>query len=133
MRTKLLVLLLLSFATTIHAAEISGIVREGLDPIQGATVEIYEPGGNVYDSDSTDAGGFYLISGLPEGTYYVKAYHTSLSYVPEVFNNVSCINSQPCPPAQFGTPVEITELVPGVADFNLEAGGSISGKVTSGG
>lgn len=102
---------------------ISGTVTDvdTTDPIEGATVTLYDDGGTtVLDSATTDAGGDYTLDGITPGTYDLK--FSAAGYVTEWFDDQAS--------AAAGTiAVGYGEAV--VADGALlAASGSISGVVT---
>ncbi len=48
---------------------ISGTVQDGDEPVEGATVKIFDKNGNPYMHTITDVNGKYLFENLPVGTY----------------------------------------------------------------
>jgi hypothetical protein len=117
-------------------ATISGIVRAQSSSVlfNGVQIEVRATTGVVVKRAVTMTGA-YQISGLPGGTYYVRAiaplldsiYPPLRGYVDQVYNNIPCLNC----PATAGTPVVIGggSTLAGI-DFALSTGGVITGMVT---
>jgi hypothetical protein len=73
---------------------------------------------------ATNSGGEYTISGLPNGSYYVRFYPFEGNYLPQFYDGTTSLSE--------ATPVSVT--VPNTtSDINavLAPGGQISGKVTA--
>jgi len=72
----------------------------------------------------THADGSYTINGLPTGSYFVQVWNTAgMDYAREYYNNTYDPNS--------ATPVSVTQgQTTANIDFDLAAGGKITGKVT---
>ena len=94
------------------------------------SVEFYHPDGTYVDfvvpeSPYTS----YLSKALPAGTYI--AVFDAWTYIPALYGGSTCFRT--CDLSQ-GTPIVVPDgvTVPGI-DFALQKGGSISGKLTSGG
>lgn len=108
---------------------ISGTVTSGATPLGNLNVQIVNAATNAIVSDTTDASGNFSVKGLMDGTYYART-SNSQGYINEVYNNLQC------PLSCFnilGAPLVIAAAgtVSGV-NFDLEAGGRISGTVTDG-
>ena len=105
---------------------ISGTVRDVADnPIAGVRVYVNEYDTNSWLGDAqTLSDGAFTVDGLPAGSYRVHVDTTGTSFASEYYNNAYDYGA--------ATPVPVTagENTP-VIDFALEAGVSISGRVTS--
>ncbi len=55
-----------------HDANVNGIQDVSEDPIKGVIVELYDNGGNLIGTTTTDNNGFYNFTSLANGTYKVK-------------------------------------------------------------
>jgi hypothetical protein len=99
-------------------------------PIQNVTAQIFTQAGVQLTGFNTNSSGFYITSGLPDGTYYVRTAN-QVGFINKLYNNLPCTLS--CV-ATTGTPVIVTAAVnattPGI-DFALDAGGRISGTITN--
>ena len=106
---------------------IRGVVRQaGTDtPVVSAHVQVREFSTRRFaGSDITDANGEYAITGLAAGTYRVAAHAIDQGFSALYFSNT--------PERSLATPVVVgaNEDVAGI-NFYLDAGGSISGTVTT--
>jgi hypothetical protein len=117
----------IGFALT-AGARISGTVTDAVTtaPIANVSVRIFNSSGNQVASVNTDASGNYISTGLITGTYYARTFN-SLSYIDELYNNITCA---PCLVTS-GTPVAVTAgaTTSGI-NFALVTGGRVSGTVT---
>jgi hypothetical protein len=101
---------------------------EGVAEIE---VDIYSPSGGFMSLGYTDSAGDYTAYfGLPAGRYYASTYqYSGGAYVDEVYDNVPCAG---CRPEIRGTPIDVAlGSTTSAIDFALDAGGSISGRITS--
>ena len=113
-----------------RAGRISGVVRSASDgtPLAGIQVEVVRLDETVSTSISaTD--GTYVVTGIPNGTFYVRARGRSVGYLDQLFDSKPCSSSS-CPPVT-GTPVSVVapSITSGI-DFDLALGGTIHGTVT---
>jgi hypothetical protein len=110
-------------------ASISGTVRNNASvPIAGAAVQVYDSAAIPIAQIATNPSGNYELSNVPNGSFYVRT-QNSLGFVNEVFDNNACGGY--CDILN-GDAVLISGGVSvGLIDFALDAGGSISGRVTS--
>jgi 5-hydroxyisourate hydrolase-like protein (transthyretin family) len=102
---------------------ISGRVTRDSDGagISGVTVTIYDAGWAIIKSGTTDAAGYYLISSLAPGIYYVGA--SSTVYANEYYNNVTSQSA--------ATAVSVvSNATTSNVNFGLAVGGTIAGRVT---
>ena len=109
---------------------ISGTVRNSATnlPIPGATVQVYNATAVPVAQIATNPSGNYELSNVANGNFFVRT-QNSLGFVNEVFNNRACGGY--CDLLN-GNAVNITGGVPvGLIDFSLDAGGSISGRLTN--
>jgi hypothetical protein len=88
-------------------------------------VDVYDAGGDFFDSDFTDPNGGYLVSELPTGTYFVRT--DSFDFVDELFNDILC---DPQCTVTTGTPVLVTDgqTTSGI-DFALLPLGTVEGTI----
>ncbi|MBK8283879.1 MAG: carboxypeptidase regulatory-like domain-containing protein [Ahniella sp.] len=110
--------------------EISGTVRNSATnlPIPGAAVQVYNSSAIPVNQIATNASGNYALGNLADGSYYVRT-QNSLGFVNEVFVDRNCGGY--CDMLA-GDAVAISGGAPvGLVDFSLDAGGSISGRLTS--
>ena len=71
---------------------------------------------------SSDVNGSYTLTGLPPGTYKVRANPGTTGFATQWYPNM--------PNRDFAAPVTITTGSNGTFDFNLGAGGNITGTIT---
>ena len=106
---------------------ISGNVSSGGGPLEGASVSCYSESWELLLAVETDASGDYSLKWLMPGLYFVGA-STETNLAPEYYDDVPGI------PAARGsaTTVNVYAAIetPGI-DFDLSAGASISGTVTT--
>lgn len=113
-------------------ASISGTVRNSATalPIPGATVQVYDANAIPVAQIATNPSGNYELANVPNGNFFVRT-QNMLGFVNEVFNNRSCGGY--CDILN-GDAVTISGGVPvGLVDFSLDAGGSISGRISNAG
>jgi hypothetical protein len=98
------------------------------DPLPDVFVVIHDQNGSV-DAERTDAGGNYVVDGLPAGTYF--AVTSNGSHLDELYDGLDCEFF--CNPTT-GTPIPVTSggTTSGI-DFALPAGGEVTGTVTDAG
>ena len=109
---------------------ISGTVRNSATnlPIPGATVQVYNATAVPVAQIATNPSGNYELANVANGNFFVRT-QNALGFVNEVFNNRACGGY--CDLLN-GNPVNILGGVPvGLIDFSLDAGGSISGRLTN--
>jgi hypothetical protein len=112
---------------------ITGTVTDSSNgnPLFNANIQVLTTTGTFIKSVSTNASGFFTLTGLPAGNYLVRTSLTStLNYVDEVFDNIQCA---PCV-VTTGTQVAVT--VGGTragVDFALAPGGALTGTVVTAG
>jgi ribosomal protein L30E len=112
---------------------ISGTVTSATTgaPLQGIRVRIRDSNGSRVDSPLfTNSSGFYAMTGLASGTYFVVT-EESTEYIDELYNNLPCPGG--CYPYTAGTSVAVMagSTTSGI-DFALSPAGVITGTVTSG-
>ncbi len=97
---------------------ISGTVKDGENPVYGATVKVFDKNGNPYMHTITDESGKYLFESLPVGTYSVA---------------VACVGYRLSP----GQSTSLSEGDTVILDFGLSkdetlALGAVAGVVSTG-
>jgi hypothetical protein len=111
------------------SGKVTGTIRDAIsgNPVVGIEVQVFDSAGHSFSGRYTDPQGFYSINVIFTGDYYVVAYPYE-KYIVELYDGVHC-PSFACDFAQ-GTPVHIAlgATTSGI-DFNLDVGGSISGKL----
>ena len=112
-------------------ATISGTVTNastGL-PVSNYTVQLQTASGGFVTNVVTDASGGYSISGIQDGSYYVRT--TSFSgLINEVYNNVMCVSCNVV--TSGGSLIAVTAgATVNNIDFALDPGGRISGTITN--
>jgi hypothetical protein len=119
-------------------ASVTGIVRNTATttPVEFILVRVYTSGGSIAGSAEVDASGAYRVTGLKPGTYYIRTVDASNR---GLINQ--CYNARPCAgytgfysfgagfPASTADPVTLAAGQTFTANFFLEAGGAISGRV----
>jgi protocatechuate 3,4-dioxygenase beta subunit len=122
----------IDFTLTRHGGSISGtVLDENGNPVISAQVTVWinsnaQSNSTVtgYGKATTDAHGEYTIDALPAGNYLVRA--QAAGFIPEFYDNASS--------PQTATLVQLTTNQTAVdIDFELTAGGGISGTVTDAG
>lgn len=123
-----------------RGGQVAGTVTDASSgrPVEDAYVDVYSEGGHVVTYGASDGAGRYASfgSGLPAGRYYARARGWTIEgptyrwpYVEQVYAGVPC---HACRPETSGTPIEVAPgAVTSGIDFALDAGGSLSGRVTS--
>jgi 5-hydroxyisourate hydrolase-like protein (transthyretin family) len=109
---------------------ISGTVRDAATglPLAGVYVDVYSAGGSYLTYGYTDGAGAYTTAAaLASGTYHAVTW-SSLGYVDELYDDVSCPGSG-CS-VTGGAPIAVTGGTTTGIDFALARGGRISGTVT---
>jgi len=115
-----------------QTGSISGTVTdESMNPLAYKGVEVYRPGGGYVSGGSAQSDystGEYEITGLDDGTYFVRGGYSGDDWVVELYGNVPCPNNNCWTDA--GTPVYVSGggAVTGI-DFQLAEAGSIRGSV----
>jgi len=109
---------------------ISGVVRNALNsqPLAAVTVQVYNAAGLSVAQVASAPNGAYSLPNLPDGTFFVRT-QNALGFINEVHNNRSCGGY--CDLLN-GTPVVISgaNSLVGI-NFDLDAGGSISGRLSN--
>lgn len=96
----------------------NGIQEQGETGISGATVLLFDASGNKLAETTTDANGFYGFTGLNPGDYLVQfVLPPGYSFSPEGAGDAAH-NSD----AGFEGKTDITNLISGETDLNLDAG-----------
>jgi hypothetical protein len=132
--TSVLLVCLITFGSLSYAATISGTVFQsnGTTAITGVSLGIMVAQGDScgwgsqVGSASTDSlDGTYTVTGVPAGTYYLRANNNGTNYVSEWWafptSEINCHNAQTVTVADGDT---VTDM-----NFQLDLGGSISGTV----
>lgn len=111
---------------------ITGVITDGGTglPIESAGVEVYTADGRRVTTAFPNASGVYWASGLPTGTYVLRAYSWE-NYLAELYDNL------PCPDGcdlTAGTMVAVVQpdITSGI-DFSLDGGASIRGDLSEAG
>lgn len=113
-----------------NGGSISGTVRNSATnlPIPGATVQVYNAAAVPVAQIATNPSGNYELPNVANGNFFVRT-QNALGFVNEVYNNRPCGGY--CDLLN-GNAVTIAGGVPvGLVDFSLDAGGSISGRLTN--
>lgn len=112
------------------AGFITGRVRDAATTsvLSNILVQIYDGSSNLISSSYTDASGDYASAALPAGIYYALV-AASTDYVSQLYNGISCLSCSPVT----GTAISVSTGIALDRNFNLTAGGAISGRVTSAG
>ena len=107
---------------------ISGIVTDEAsgDPIENADICVFLPGNDRAFCSPTESDGSYISQALPPGDYAVEV-SQAVGFVSELFDDVQLIGF-----FDYVASADLVTLGPDVAgiDFALEAGFSISGRIT---
>lgn len=95
-------------------------------PIEDAGVEVFTIDGRRVTTAFPNASGVYWASGLPTGSYFLRAYSWGY-YLPELYDNLPCLDG--CDLSN-GTVVNVTQptITSGI-DFELDSGGTIRGNL----
>ena len=95
----------------------------------GARVEVFDSSGNYLKAATTDASGNYTLSGLDEGTYYVRVVTSSVTSSRTGYT-ASCLPVMTYRTnASSGTAVAVTDYVGGHDPATADAGNAASGWV----
>ena len=116
-----------------HAGIIQGHVTsaETGQPLDGFVVSSEDISGNQQDFDEwTDSTGFYRFDRYFGGVRQVSV--RGNGYVNEIFEGVVCLEGDRECSESSGTPVEVAINSVQTIDFELQKGGSISGRVVAG-
>jgi protocatechuate 3,4-dioxygenase beta subunit len=109
---------------------ISGRVTNGSgDPIEGVQVTAYDPAGIALQASATDAAGNYSVGRLPSGSFKLQFNAANViagNYASEYYPDQRLI-------ADAGLVAVIADQVTAGIDAVLANGGTITGRVTSGG
>jgi hypothetical protein len=97
------------------------------EPIPGITAIVFDSVGAGVASAITNANGEYLTGDLPTGTYYVKTANTS-GFIDELFDDVHCAVG--CMVTNGTVVTHAAWQTGGYANFALDVGGRIRGRVT---
>lgn len=110
-----------------RAGRIEGTVTDAQSgaPLEGMRVELFDDQQHYLGSEYTDTGGDYAFFGLPPDSYFVLT-DSSEGYLGELFDDIPCPDD--CDPAT-GTPIVVGAGDTVRADFALDRGGSIAGRV----
>jgi hypothetical protein len=116
----------IDFALT-PSARITGSVRSAIGNLAFLSVEVYDSSGVVLTRVFTDGSGNYSVSSnLRTGTYYLRTSNVR-RFVDQLYDGIPCVTCD----VTTGTPVMVTEgSRTSNINFRLDAGGTISGKVT---
>ena len=109
-----------------RGGSVSGTVRDsGGQPIQSASITIFDTAGFSASFASTNGQGVYTASGLPTGTYFVRV--TTSQAIAELYDDIPCFSCT----STTGAGVNVTggSTTTGI-DFVLEQGGRVSGTIT---
>lgn len=119
----------INFSLT-QGGRISGTITDATTsaPLTSVSVSVYDSTGRFVASGGTNSFGVYTTSqGLATGTYYLRT-NNGLGYINELFGGTACVGN--CV-VTAGTAISVTSpaTTSGV-NFQLSAGGRISGTVT---
>jgi len=129
----------INFALSTGGAVAGAVIDAGPVPVLpfvfgtglgSVVVQIYTSSGDFAKASTTNAGGGYVVSGLPPGTYFAKAsLPSTLFYLDELYDNLPCGSG--CD-VTTGTPITVTGTSTAFGvDFVLTSGaGGVSGTVT---
>lgn len=113
-------------------AQLSGTVRSSSSgaPLQGILLDVVDSANRHLRYEFSDAEGKYSTHlGLVPGNYFIKSLN-QIGFTDEIYNNVPCVASR-CNVSQ-GTPIPLNPgETAGNIDFDLDAGGTVSGRVTA--
>lgn len=116
-----------------QGGSITGTVTDAVTaaPLNGANVQVYSSTGQFLKGSNTNGSGFFTLSGMTAGSYFVRtSLSSAFNYLDEVFDNITCA---PCD-VTIGTAVVVTAgATTGGINFALAPGGAISGTVTDAG
>ena len=109
---------------------IAGLVTDadGGAPIVNLSLTLVDATGTYVTTPRTVGDGTYATErGLPAGSYFALT-DASNGWLRELYDDIPCASSQ-CDPTD-GTPIVVAGTATTTADFQLDAGGHISGTVT---
>jgi hypothetical protein len=93
--------------------------------LAGVSISISNANGVIVANRQTDSTGAFVTQGLPPATYYVRTSNTP-GYVDKVFDNRQCLACNP----NIGTPIVVTAGAIQTANFALDRGGVVAGRIT---
>ena len=93
------------------------------EPISQVYVDAYNDKGEIVSHGRTEARGYYSITGLTPGQYFLRT-RNNLGYADEYYRNALT--------QETATPVSLIEESISLVPFRLSGGNSISGRVTRG-
>ena len=104
--------------------------QSGSIPLPITSVNIFDATGMLVTSAVADVDGNYLTeTGLPSGTYHVVT-ASLLGTLDELYDNIPCPAGAGCDPTTGAGVVVTAPMVSAGIDFDLEAGGNITGNIT---
>lgn len=99
-------------------------------PIENVIVDIFDTSGRWVSNAISQLDGTYDSFGLPAGNYYARTYNEE-HYLEELYDDIACpFYCDPVATAGTQIPVIVGHSTSGI-DFDLEAGGFLSGSVSS--
>lgn len=101
-------------------------------PLSNVWVDTYTLDGDLASSSTTDTTGNYSIVGIAEGLFYVRTFSYGLNYADEWYNDIPVRGSE-MPPGVTAVAVISGPSSAAAANFQLEAGATIAGRLASGG
>jgi 5-hydroxyisourate hydrolase-like protein (transthyretin family) len=113
-------------------ATLSGVVMEtdGLTPIAGVGVQVWDPVTDYAEYRTTAADGSYTVSQLAPGNYTVLAEPVRGSgWLPQWYSGILYVSGQPTPPAVTLVAITSGAAVAGI-NFSLDAAARLSGQLT---
>ncbi len=116
----------LAQTATIRGA-VFGLLDSGLVPLTDVTVVLTNAAGYEAAPPQTTSGGAYAFTGLPPGQYHLYT-RNDLGFTNEVYNDVLCWQAS-CQPDR-GAPIAVEAGAVFTANFSLDRGGVISGRIT---
>ncbi|MCI0611849.1 carboxypeptidase regulatory-like domain-containing protein, partial [bacterium] len=116
----------IDFALDIGGSFSGQVSGDGI-PLPYSSVNVFDSEGFYIAYGYADESGNYSVTGLLDGNYYATTYNY-YGFVNELYDDFPC--QKGCDTTQ-GTPISVTigSNTPGI-DFDLDQGGTISGKVT---
>ncbi len=110
---------------------ITGTVTDSVTglPIEEVGVEIFNELGQRVTTAMADVSGVYWGSGLPTGSYKLRAYSWA-RYLTELYDNIPCYGG--CDLGSGAAVEVIHQAITSGVDFSLDLGGEIAGSVTDG-
>lgn len=109
---------------------ISGTLRNSSNnlPIPGATVQVYNSAAVPVAQIATNASGNYELNNISDGNFFVRT-QNGLGFVNEIYNNRACGGY--CDLLNGDAVTIAGGALVGLIDFSLNAGGSISGRLSN--